>query len=99
MVWGTYNHQQGDLTKLLNPKIKCPECPVDGGGEGEGGRGVCVRNRYLGNAQINLKTISGVLPLRTFFLKLLRGAFTRFCRQIHQSAKIEVRGGEVMPGF
>ena len=36
MVWGTYNHQHGILTKLLNSgrKLSAPECPVDGRGGG-----------------------------------------------------------------
>ena len=33
----------------------------------EGGGG----NRYLGNAPLNLETISGVLPLHTYILKAL----------------------------
>ena len=31
--------------------------------------------------------------LRTFCVKMSRVAFTRFCREIHQSARIGVRGG------
>ena len=41
--------------------------------------------------------------LRTFVVKMLQVAFMRFCRQIHQSARIGVRGGAkpilAMPGF
>ena len=59
MIWGTYNHQRGDLTKLLNlVQNKVPQSVrlTEGGGGGGG-------NRYLGNAQINLEKISGVPPL------------------------------------
>ena len=36
--------------------------------------------------------------LRTFCVKMSRVAFTRFCRQIHQSARIGVEGGQANPG-
>ena len=35
--------------------------------------------------------------LRTFYAKMSRVAFTRFCHQIHQCARIGVRGGGVKP--
>ena len=57
MLWGTYHHQNGDLTKLLKlvRKKSAPECPVECGGGGG--------NRNLGNAQIEVATFLWGLPL------------------------------------
>ena len=71
MLWGTYHHQNGDLTKLLKlvQKKSAPECPVECGGGGG--------NRNLGNAQIEVATFLWGLPLlprldiKTLSLKLL----------------------------
>ena len=53
-----------------------------------------VSKRYIlvVNFGINLQS-GGRGNLRTFYVKMSRVAFTRFCHQIHQSARIGVRGG------
>ena len=55
MVWGTYAVK---IEVQIGNCLSAPECPVDGGGG-------C--NRYLGNAPLNLETISGGLSLPQMF--------------------------------
>jgi len=54
MVWGTYNHQHGDLKKFsIRSENKVPQSAqlTEGG---------C--NRYLGSAHLNLETSCRELP-------------------------------------
>ena len=56
MLWGTYHHQNGDLTKLLKlVRKKVPQSARLSAGGG------C--NPHLGNAQIEVTVLSVGLPL------------------------------------